>query len=679
MKRNHYNLGVLIILEEKLLKILEEYSVERKKPFNGSSFVNFINEDCKNEVESFIKKDGFDGIVETFTVLGQWSDTPWIAIFNKGLTHSINNGCYPIIVCKSDLSGLYLSLNIGLEESQNRYSEDIILLRNEINAEFPNDYLNVINDVNGFNRTCIIAKEYTVEDLKREDCSIQKDLNYFLGIYYFLISSDSTIPVVTWKTLIQDRSVINEKMLDVLNIMYDIGDYATFGEIAEIRNQQNPNFDEKSYNSLNISTGRRIKKRLYKLPMLNADNEEYFFNWLFDFKFRKNIGDWILKDNLKTALMELRKENPLINTQGGGRMSDSNFYDYLISEGYYFDKEVIENFLLSLKVKPFLIFTGNSGTGKTKLAQLYADYIHRKCYPYFENDLYQIIPVGSNWTDNRYILGYYNVIIEEYQTTPSYDLIKNAQNNKDIPFFLILDEMNLSHVERYFSDFLSAIESGKNIPLYGVDEDLEIPENLFIIGTVNIDETTYMFSPKVLDRANTIEFKTTPVNYYMQGKLNKESLLGNLEYLYNPLSDLDLENTNDIKVMKKILKNIKTNNGENLWDVLSDELTKIQETLTPSGFDFGFRVVNEILKFMIVSWYYENTNEDLIFENWSRYFDTQILQKILPKIHGSEKSLGETLSILKNHCKSQKYVKSYEKLEEMNIILKNQKFVSFIK
>jgi 5-methylcytosine-specific restriction protein B len=94
------------------------------------------------------------------------------------------------------------------------------------------------------------------------------------------------------------------------------------------------------------------------------------------------------------------------------------------------------------------------------------------------------------------------------------------KENEKKPFFLILDEMNLSHVERYFADFLSIMESNDSIKLYtgnkrksidGLEIELEMswPKNLFIIGTVNIDETTYMFSPKVLDRANVIEFRIT--------------------------------------------------------------------------------------------------------------------------------------------------------------------------
>ena len=113
-----------------------------------------------------------------------------------------------------------------------------------------------------------------------------------------------------------------------------------------------------------------------------------------------------------------------------------------------------------------------------------------------------------------------------YQSTKILDLLLEASldTNSAKPIFLILDEMNLSHVERYFADFLSALESrdaglhlhregkGKRLPrqpggLADVPETLRLPRNVFVVGTVNVDETTYMFSPKVLDRANVIEFR----------------------------------------------------------------------------------------------------------------------------------------------------------------------------
>ena len=306
---------------------------------------------------------------------------------------------------------------------------------------------------------------------------------------------------------------------------------------------------------------------------------------------------------------------------------------------------------------------------------------------------YKIVPVGANWTENRHVLGFYNVITGEYNETPSYSLIKLAKNDIDSPYFLILDEMNLSHVERYFADFLSAIESGQPIPLYSNDDEnyeLDIPDNLLIVGTVNVDETTYMFSPKVLDRANTIEFPTMSAKEYMNSDFNKFDFK-NINYLMNPLEDLDVRNMN-VHDLKDIFMFINCSRG-NLWDVLSIELDLFQSILKKINFDFGFRVINEILRFMFVSWRYEGSPKN--WENWERYFDAQVKQKVLPKLHGSQKAIGQTINELFNAClierknnadarlvdltkKDCRYYTSAVKLQNMAKILSNQRYVSFI-
>ena len=468
-----------------------------------------------------------------------------------------------------------------------------------------------------------------------------------------------------------------------------------------------------------------------------------------------------------------------------------SFYAYLVEKGYYFDKKVIENYLLSLKVKPFVIFVGNSGTGKTKLSQLYAQYLMKngncessdiitsvkvgksfssggwslsskdiqELVPSdkYEGDLdivvdgipangklnvntriffksnslqnhlkelydedpnqkidlvikqdknnqdngefdgfnYKIIPIGANWTENRHILGYYNVITESYQSTPTFDLIKHAQKNKNDPFFLILDEMNMSHVERYFADFLSAIESGESIPLYSDENnvyELDIPKNLLIVGTVNVDETTYMFSPKVLDRANVLEFEALSVNDYMNFNFDNEYSFKDMDYLLNPLNDIEIRNYSILDLMNEF-NGVKTENNGNLWIVLSNELELFQNVLKKAGFDFGFRVINEFLKFMLVAWRYEGSPN--VWDNWERYFDAQIKQKMLPKLHGSEKAIGSTIGELFNLCLvernnneqvkyfelseySVKYFESAIKLQKMANTLSNQRYVSFI-
>ena len=194
-----------------------------------------------------------------------------------------------------------------------------------------------------------------------------------------------------------------------------------------------------------------------------------------------------------------------------------------VSVGLRVRHDLLLRFTAALGAKRFLILGGLAGSGKTKLAQAFARWL-TPAPEEGQLPAYAVIPVGADWTGNDNILGYPDGLdATRYVTRPALDLIQRAAlpENVGAPHFLILDEMNLSHVERYFADMLSLIESGETTELYrpGVDDDgetqfragveptLAIAPNLFIIGTVNVDETTYMFSPKVLDRANVIEFR----------------------------------------------------------------------------------------------------------------------------------------------------------------------------
>ena len=200
-----------------------------------------------------------------------------------------------------------------------------------------------------------------------------------------------------------------------------------------------------------------------------------------------------------------------------------------------------------------------------------------------------------------------------------------------------------------------------------------------------------MFSPKVLDRANTIEFDTVSAWDYMSLNDDSTDFEGDIEYLQSPLIDSEISSLN-IEDLKDIFSNIGYD-GDNLWDILAIELTAFQENLKGSGFDFGFRVINEILRFMVVAWKYEGSPEN--WENWERYFDAQIKQKILPKIHGSEKAIGNVLTNLFNLCLVERnnnenpknfiidetdarYPTSALKLQNMVKVLSDQRYVSFI-
>ncbi|EGO6633260.1 AAA family ATPase [Enterococcus faecalis] len=129
---------------------------------------------------------------------------------------------------------------------------------------------------------------------------------------------------------------------------------------------------------------------------------------------------------------------------------------FMQEQGFYYSKEQIFDFYVSLKTKPFLILSGISGSGKSKIAELFAEYMGKA---YGIEDNYELVAVKPNWTDSRGMFGYHNVLNDTYSITGVVKLFIRALQNPEKPYFLVLDEMNLAKVEHYFSDFLSVLES----------------------------------------------------------------------------------------------------------------------------------------------------------------------------------------------------------------------------
>ncbi len=330
-------------------------------------------------------------------------------------------------------------------------------------------------------------------------------------------------------------------------------------------------------------------------------------------------------------------------------------------------------YITALLAKPFVIFTGNSGTGKTKIATDFAKWLEKKTDTGFTNHL--TAPVGADWTDNSKILGYFNPLANngtgEYVKTEIFTLIEAANDNPDIPFFLILDEMNLSHVERYFADFLSAMESGKPILLYKKPENCEstvpekiyLPKNLFVTGTVNIDETTYMFSPKVLDRANVIEFKPEQDN--VLSLLNKKS--GN--------SDIVPDNNGMAEAFMNLANDVRTADydfSDEKYKLLLESFKSLYDILEPSGFEFAYRTTKEIALYVSAC---QKLNSDFKLMD---SIDEQLLQKILPKVHGNRKQIGNLLEKLETFCADKSLPLSLAKVQKMKVRLENYQYASFI-
>lgn len=314
--------------------------------------------------------------------------------------------------------------------------------------------------------------------------------------------------------------------------------------------------------------------------------------------------------------------------------------------GLVYSDNLIKRFAFSLMAKRFLILSGLAGSGKTQLALAFASALVKN-----KDKQMCVVSVGADWTNREPLLGFPNALQPEKYVKPESGVLDllieaNRKENADKPFFLILDEMNMSYVERYFADFLSAMESKEPISLWNPDEAkgedgkvdpvpqrVALPKNLFIIGTINVDETTYMFSPKVLDRANVIEFKIAEkemAEFLKDMKeIDRESINGKAANM-----GADFVEKACRKDLEKDEKAISTLQG------FFNELKGVNA-------EFGYRSATEIFRFICQAKSNDDATPKMTDEE---ILDAAIVQKLLPKLHGSRKKLEPVLGRLWKLC-----------------------------
>lgn len=378
------------------------------------------------------------------------------------------------------------------------------------------------------------------------------------------------------------------------------------------------------------------------------------------------------KDHKEDVLPE---EEIKVEFQNDGKLID-HIHDYISTKGYYYDRKDIINLYLSLKTKPFVILSGISGTGKTKIVQLLAESLGATA----ENGQFALIPVRPDWSDGSDLIGYRD-IKGDFQAGPLTKVLMEANQpeNRDKPYFLLLDEMNLARVEYYFSDLLSVMESrdrqdGEMVSAPVVEEEevgrLLLRDNFYIIGTVNMDETTHPFSPKVLDRANTIEYNDVVLDHF--GFLTKDSIA-------EPVAI-------DNQQMAGRFLNLKDAffDHEDLVRKVTGLLVEVNTILEPIKAHFGYRVRDEVCFYMI----YNDEGQLMKFDD---AFDFQLLQKVLPRLTGNDMKTEEALKKLFLFCtshewdemnaasivKEARFSKSAEKLSNMIPKIMHDGFTSF--
>jgi MoxR-like ATPase len=368
------------------------------------------------------------------------------------------------------------------------------------------------------------------------------------------------------------------------------------------------------------------------------------------------------KSNIEKKITEVESSNLTSTNVLDIKNHLEHIETYIEQKGFYFNEGEITNFYLSLKTKPFVILAGISGTGKTQLPRLFAEAIG------MSKDQVIQIPVRPDWTDASDLIGYTS-LQGNFISKPLTEAIIKAKEDISKPHFFILDEMNLARVEHYFADFLSIIETrfrtktnevktdflllknqlkdANNAFLY---DDIYWPENLYLIGTVNMDETTYPFSRKVLDRANSIEMNTVELDWISKQKQKVDKLTNftnaNLKSEY--IASIELTKTDKLQVEEAL-----------------EMLKKMNKILEISNLHFAYRVRDEIIFYVLYA-----KKEQLLKPEAA--LDFQIMQKILPRVHGSSTRTQKVIIGLLNLFANEEIATSYPDLEYLE---KNKKSI----
>ena len=389
-------------------------------------------------------------------------------------------------------------------------------------------------------------------------------------------------------------------------------------------------------------------------------------------------------------------------------------------------------YLTALRTKPFMLLAGISGTGKSRIVKELA-FMTCPNEEGYNNDKttpgnYCLIEVKPNWHDSSELLGYYNALDGKYELTPFIRFVYRALQRTDVPFFVCLDEMNLAPVEQYFAEYLSVLETrtkdgeeiisaklikkeafnGIDVAQQYKDEDIAIaqylqenglplPSNLYIVGTVNMDDTTHQFSRKVIDRAFTIEMNG--------GKLEdmfKPENANALQYRDKAVS-MDLFKSHFVNATE-VFKNGESDTPWTQYETkiktdVPARLKAINDILKDTPFQVSYRVQNELILYLAYLIKETGFPEDI--EPYIGEATLAILmEKILPRIQGDDKLLGrgqnkdvftelseyveQTLMTRKTTDEQTKlvegsdlYRKVIDKLDQMHKRLENSYFANF--
>lgn len=374
--------------------------------------------------------------------------------------------------------------------------------------------------------------------------------------------------------------------------------------------------------------------------ILNDERGDFSSEDIGSFENRRTEIEVLLKDeNLADEKLALtsKKADQLWSDIGNQRIhrwrsedGEEELLKHLLahcSGALQFDEMDIRRLYVSLKTRPFVILAGLTGSGKSSLSRTFAEALGATS----TNGRFRRVAVRPDWIDQTEVVGFVNPVSESFVPGWLAETVRDCEREPDQLHFVLLDEMNLAPVEQYLAEWLSAIEewrSGSNhvrIPLYSGSlnpknhEDwppsLKFPDNLFIIGTVNVDETTRPLSERVLDRANVLllSVAVSESHHHPNGQQAPPWLVGAKEW-------------------RKACTNEPS-------DKHHDFLIEIADILRQVRIGVGLRAHLELERFVANA---QGIIEDVPALDWG------LVQRIIPKIRGFKGYLQQSLNDLHN-------------------------------
>ena len=667
-------------------RVLNEYTRSIREPFANHPMGKLF----RNELVNTLYEHGIDKnlyLIKGSTGQGNWVTVPWLAIFDRTITTSATQGVYIVYLLSSDGQTLYLTLNQGCTalKKQVGKAEAIRQMRaiaQEVTRNINCKDFDTASPISlGSNLPdlaqlyefgCICFKKYTQKNVP-DDTTLLKDLFDMIDIYkQYALKPNGTLPTISFWKISHGNNVFTDtekeyyekKRLAVVSSKTKTKAKATISQGEDfMQNMKSGDIFYLCYGNhikflCRLTTDELIScsekgndwyGRPYEI-ITSATNQVPYNEKAFWWAPNNNstcihipsndlskFEELILKPYFNTSIEEITKQE----VTGGKEMTMKETLESI--KNYIYENGLIEDFYLSLKSKPFVILAGISGTGKTRLVKLFAEAIGATS----SNGRFKLVPVRPDWSDSTDLFGHLD-LNGNFVPGAIIDFVKKAELDNGHPYFLCLDEMNLARVEYYLSDILSVIETrdfdstGRIVstPLitdtyfgtaanaarrYG---NVLLPENLYIIGTVNMDETTFPFSRKVLDRANTIEF--SHVNL----------IPPDFETSLELPSALNLPNT----FLKTEYLMLAQCHDENTFILdLCYELNSLNKILETANVHVGYRVRDEIVFYMV-----NNKKFELLSRNEA--LDYEIMQKILPRIQGNSSAIKHMLCDLFKFC-----------------------------